>query len=71
MYMIDADIDTLCVFPQHITRDHFFTIMYDMLNQIPEVSELTVMNLSFKERKKRKGNLLVIYRPLLRHMYLS
>lgn len=53
--MIDADIDTLCVFPQHVTRDHFFTIMYDMLNQIPEVSELTVMDLSIKERKKAKG----------------
>ncbi|CEG69409.1 Putative Poly(A) polymerase [Rhizopus microsporus] len=39
----DADIDTLCVFPQHVTRDHFFTIMYDMLNQIPEVSELTAV----------------------------
>lgn len=55
MYMIDADIDTLCVFPQHVTRDHFFTIMYDMLNQIPEVSELTVMDLSIKEREKAKG----------------
>lgn len=55
MYIIDADIDTLCVFPQHVTRDHFFTIMYDMLNQIPEVSELTVMDLSIKERKKAKG----------------
>ncbi|KAI9482880.1 MAG: Poly(A) polymerase central domain-containing protein [Benjaminiella poitrasii] len=36
-----ADIDTLCVFPKHVERDHFFTIMYDMLSERPEVTELT------------------------------
>ncbi|KAG0173666.1 polynucleotide adenylyltransferase [Apophysomyces sp. BC1034] len=36
-----ADIDTLCVFPKHVEREHFFTIMYDMLKERPEVTELT------------------------------
>ncbi|EIE77401.1 hypothetical protein RO3G_02105 [Rhizopus delemar RA 99-880] len=36
-----ADIDTLCVFPQHVTREHFFSIMFNMLNELPEVTELT------------------------------
>ncbi|KAI8370131.1 Poly(A) polymerase central domain-containing protein [Choanephora cucurbitarum] len=36
-----ADIDTLCVFPKHVEREHFFTIMYDMLKARPEVTELT------------------------------
>lgn len=40
--MLGADIDTLCVFPKHVEREHFFTVMYDMLNQRPEVTELTV-----------------------------
>lgn len=39
---IGADIDTLCVFPKHVEREHFFTIMYDMLKERPEVTELTV-----------------------------
>ncbi|GAA5812195.1 hypothetical protein MFLAVUS_005645 [Mucor flavus] len=38
-----ADIDTLCVFPKHVEREHFFTIMYDMLDQLPEVTELTAV----------------------------
>lgn len=37
-----ADIDTLCVFPKHVEREHFFTIMYDMLKARPEVTELSV-----------------------------
>ncbi|KAI9268691.1 Poly(A) polymerase pla1 [Sporodiniella umbellata] len=37
----DADIDTLCIFPQHVTREHFFSIMFDILNETPEVTELT------------------------------
>jgi poly(A) polymerase Pap1 len=41
-FFVGADIDTLCVFPKHVEREHFFTIMYDMLNGRPEVSELTV-----------------------------
>ncbi|RKP37616.1 poly-A polymerase [Dimargaris cristalligena] len=36
-----ADIDTLCVAPAHVTREDFFTIMYDMLKERPEVTELT------------------------------
>ncbi|KAI9499707.1 Poly(A) polymerase central domain-containing protein [Zychaea mexicana] len=36
-----ADIDTLCVVPKHVERDHFFTVMYDMLKERPEVTELT------------------------------
>ncbi|KAI9364170.1 Poly(A) polymerase central domain-containing protein [Pilaira anomala] len=36
-----ADIDTLCVFPKHVEREHFFTIMYDMLKARPEVTELS------------------------------
>ncbi|KAI8987130.1 Poly(A) polymerase central domain-containing protein [Pilobolus umbonatus] len=39
-----ADIDTLCVFPKHVEREHFFTIMYDMLRKRPEVTELTAVN---------------------------
>lgn len=40
--MTGADIDTLCVFPKHVEREHFFTIMYDMLKARPEVTELSV-----------------------------
>ncbi|KAI8641611.1 Poly(A) polymerase central domain-containing protein [Parasitella parasitica] len=36
-----ADIDTLCVVPKHVERDAFFTIMYAMLSERPEVTELT------------------------------
>ncbi|ORZ24389.1 Poly(A) polymerase central domain-domain-containing protein [Absidia repens] len=36
-----ADLDTLCVFPKHVEREHFFTVMYDMLKERPEVTELT------------------------------
>lgn len=39
---IGADIDTLCVFPKHVEREHFFTIMYDMLKERPEVTEISV-----------------------------
>lgn len=39
---LGADIDTLCVFPKHVEREHFFTIMYDMLKARPEVTELSV-----------------------------
>lgn len=43
MFITGADIDTLCVFPKHVEREHFFTIMYDMLKARPEVTELSVM----------------------------
>lgn len=38
----DSDIDTLCVCPRHIWREHFFTRLSDILRRRPEVSELTV-----------------------------
>ncbi|KAI8976870.1 Poly(A) polymerase central domain-containing protein [Pilobolus umbonatus] len=38
-----ADIDTLCVFPKHVEREHFFTIMYEMLKARPEVTELSAV----------------------------
>lgn len=42
-YVLGADIDTLCVVPKHVERDHFFTVMYEMLKERQEVTELTVM----------------------------
>ncbi|KAI7866526.1 Poly(A) polymerase central domain-containing protein [Spinellus fusiger] len=36
-----ADIDALCVFPRHVEREDFFTLMYAMLKERPEVTELT------------------------------
>lgn len=42
LFITGADIDTLCVFPKHVEREHFFTIMYDMLKARPEVTELSV-----------------------------
>lgn len=36
-----ADIDTLCVVPQHVDRNDFFTKFYEMLQQVTEVTELT------------------------------
>ncbi|KAL4215801.1 putative Poly(A) polymerase [Rhizopus microsporus] len=38
-----ADIDTLCVFPKHVQREDFFTIMYDMLKERPEVTEISAV----------------------------
>jgi poly(A) polymerase len=40
---LGADIDTLCVFPKHVEREHFFTIMYDMLKARSEVTELAAV----------------------------
>lgn len=42
-HLIGADIDTLCVFPKHVEREHFFTIMYDMLKARPEVTEIAAV----------------------------
>lgn len=36
-----ADIDTLCVAPQHVDRGDFFGLFYGMLEAHPEVTELT------------------------------
>ncbi len=35
-----ADIDTLCVAPQHVDRGDFFTTLHGMLQALPEVGEL-------------------------------
>jgi poly(A) polymerase len=36
-----ADIDTLCVAPQHVERSDFFNLFYSTLETHPEVTELT------------------------------
>ncbi|KAI9313302.1 Poly(A) polymerase central domain-containing protein, partial [Dichotomocladium elegans] len=43
----DADIDTLCLVPYHVEREHFFTVLYDMLKSRPEVTELTAVSEAF------------------------
>ncbi|KAI8390875.1 Poly(A) polymerase central domain-containing protein [Radiomyces spectabilis] len=47
VHAADADIDTLCVFPQHVTRDDFFNDMYSMLHARSEVTDLTAVTESF------------------------
>ncbi|KAI9263349.1 Poly(A) polymerase central domain-containing protein [Phascolomyces articulosus] len=42
-HMADADLDTLCVVPRHVERDYFFTVMYDLLKEQPEVTDLTAV----------------------------
>lgn len=37
-----ADIDTLAVAPQHVTREDFFSVMEPLLRSRPEVDEITV-----------------------------
>jgi poly(A) polymerase Pap1 len=37
-----ADIDTLCVVPRHVTREDFFSHLYEMVKEFPEVTELAV-----------------------------
>lgn len=36
-----ADIDSLCVAPQHVERSDFFTVFYKMLQDNPDVTDLT------------------------------
>lgn len=36
-----ADIDTLCVVPQHVSRIDFFGLFYETLQAVPEISEIT------------------------------
>jgi poly(A) polymerase Pap1 len=38
-----ADIDTLCVCPRHITRPDFFTDLYELLKNEPDISELSAV----------------------------
>lgn len=40
--ILGADIDTLCVAPVHVDREDFFTVMFDLLKERPEITELTV-----------------------------
>ncbi|KAI9610044.1 hypothetical protein H4Q26_007038 [Puccinia striiformis f. sp. tritici PST-130] len=42
-----ADIDTLCVVPRHITREHFFEVLPAMLKDRPEVTELATVPEAF------------------------
>lgn len=37
-----ADIDTLCVGPKNVTREDFFDSLGKLLEQVPEITELTV-----------------------------
>jgi poly(A) polymerase len=39
---VGSDIDCLAVLPRHVEREQFFTIMYDMLKEQNEVTEITV-----------------------------
>ncbi|KAI9312351.1 Poly(A) polymerase central domain-containing protein [Dichotomocladium elegans] len=47
VHVAGADIDTLCVVPKHVEREHFFTVMYDMLKERPEVTEITAVQDAF------------------------
>ena len=42
-FHIASDIDTLCVAPKHVKREDFLEIMYEMLKQRPEVTEITAV----------------------------
>jgi len=37
-----ADIDAVCVVPQNVTKDQFFSIFYNMLERCPEVTSIQV-----------------------------
>lgn len=40
-----SDIDTICVCPRHIYREHFFGEFQDMLRAWPAVTEISVSSL--------------------------
>ncbi|KAH9817241.1 Poly(A) polymerase central domain-containing protein [Melampsora americana] len=42
-----SDIDTLCVVPRQVTREHFFEILPQMLKERPEVTELSTVPEAF------------------------
>ncbi|KAJ3116277.1 polynucleotide adenylyltransferase [Phlyctochytrium bullatum] len=42
-----SDIDTLCVAPKHVQRDDFFSEMYEILKQRPEVTEIACVTDAF------------------------
>lgn len=43
----NADIDTLCVVPRHVSRDDFFETFHEILSQCPEVTDLTSVREAF------------------------
>ena len=45
----NADIDTICIAPNFVTREHFFTILKEEL--IPRDSPYPVLNPDFKPKK--------------------
>ena len=42
IYIIDADIDTLCVFPKYVDRIDFFTVMLELLKTHEHITDITV-----------------------------
>ncbi|KAG0146225.1 hypothetical protein CROQUDRAFT_657713 [Cronartium quercuum f. sp. fusiforme G11] len=42
-----SDIDTLCVVPRQVTREHFFEVLPQMLKERPEVTELSTVPEAF------------------------
>lgn len=40
-----SDIDTLCVFPKHVSREDFFDVFETMLRELDGVTEVSVSNL--------------------------
>ncbi|KAL1921740.1 uncharacterized protein VTP21DRAFT_10382 [Calcarisporiella thermophila] len=42
-----GDIDTVCVVPKHVQREDFFSDMFEMLSERPEVMELTSVEDAF------------------------
>ncbi|KAI7880776.1 polymerase [Lichtheimia hyalospora FSU 10163] len=43
----NADIDAVCICPRHITRDHFFDGVCDILEKDPEVTQFTAIKESY------------------------
>ncbi|MCO5580982.1 hypothetical protein L7F22_034857 [Adiantum nelumboides] len=42
---LDANIDVLCISPQHASQEHdFFVVLYGMLQEMPEVIELHLVS---------------------------
>jgi poly(A) polymerase Pap1 len=41
-FQLDADIDTLCVFPKYVSRKDFFTIMLSLLRSNEQIKDITV-----------------------------
>ncbi|CAO3702169.1 unnamed protein product [Rhizopus stolonifer] len=52
----DADIDTLCVFPKHVARKDFFTIMLSLLRSNEQIKDITSVTDSYVPVIKFKYN---------------